>query len=1170
MSPRTETPSRARQAVEIVILAAVYFGAARLGLAINAVSGFATLVWPPTGISIAALLIFGYRLWPGVLLGAFLANATVGAPIPVALSIGIGNMLEAVVAVYLFRRGGFHVGLERVRDVLGFVILCVLFSTAVSPSIGVSSLWIAGKIDSGGFGYTWMTWWIGDAIGALVVCPLITAWLRTPPQGHSFLRKLEAAILVVVLAAVAMINFGDWFQPALARYIRPYYIFPVLIWAALRFGQKGATTSTFVLSIVAIWFESLGSGPFEGHTIDERLLALQMFMGVVALTTLCLAAAGAERREAIESLQTARDELEDRVRLRTVQLSEVNRMLTEAQEQAHIGSWEWNIVENRITWSDELYDIYGVNRKGFEGTYESFLTAVHPDDRARVKARVEQSERTGEPFAFDHRIVRPDGIVRIVHGEGKVIKSDAGIPERMAGTSQDITERWQAEEEVRKLNDELEQRVRERTAELAGVNDALAHEIGERIQAEETLFQSRERYRGFFENSPISLWEEDFSEVKKFVDGLRAKGVSDVALHFRTHPEAVAECAAKVKVVDVNQATLRLYEARSKSDFLEGLQRVLSRESYQVFREEVIAVAQGKTVFESEDVNKTFRGETINIYLKWSVPPGSEETYSTVLVSIVDMTVHKRAQEALIKFAAIIESSDDAIISQTTEGIITSWNRGAERVYGYAAEDMIGRPISTLIPADHPDDLRQILDTIKRGEALEHYETECLHKDGRRIMLSLTVSPITEEAGWISGASTTGRDITQQRQTEKQIRLLAQALESTTEMICITNLENRIIFANRAFLDKYGYAEKEILGKFPDVVRSPSTSPELSRQIFEHSRRRGWAGELLNRTKDGRDFPVFLSTSQIRDGKGTVLGLIGVARDISEIAKAEEVLWQAAVRIERLFDTGSEERLPSAEGFQRLGTDPARRRHDLARDINEVVEKIRARAQRTLSLSSMASHQLRTPLTILRSQLENALRPDLSSQSLRRALSETYDEVLHLTRVVDELLSLSRMQAGTFKLDLTDINFYDLLREFYRESQILTREKKISMVLRKGPPVSIRADPGQMRHILFNLLDNAIKFTPAKGRIRLSYTAEEHELVFRFFNSGKGISSEILPNIFDPFRSGQSESSMGGGTGLGLALVKWIVESHRGSVEARNDAREGTAFVIRLPIHPVS
>ncbi|TLY33809.1 MAG: hypothetical protein E6K56_00110, partial [Ignavibacteria bacterium] len=312
MPTRTDTPSRARQAAEILILAAVYFGAARLGLTINAVSGFATLVWPPTGISIAALLIFGYRLWPGVLLGAFVANATVGAPIPVALSIGIGNTMEAVIAVYLFRRGGFDERLERVRDVLGFVILCVLLSTAVSSSIGVSSLWIAGKIASGGFGYTWMTWWIGDAIGALVVFPLITAWLRTQPQGQASSRTFEAALLALLLAAVAMINFGDWFHPTLAQYIKPYYIFPVLIWAALRFGQKGAATSTFVLSIVAVWFESSGSGPFQGHNLDERLMGLQMFMGVVALTTLCLAAAGAERREAVESLQEARGELEDR------------------------------------------------------------------------------------------------------------------------------------------------------------------------------------------------------------------------------------------------------------------------------------------------------------------------------------------------------------------------------------------------------------------------------------------------------------------------------------------------------------------------------------------------------------------------------------------------------------------------------------------------------------------------------------------------------------------------------------------------------------------------------------------------------------------------------------------------------------------------------------------
>jgi signal transduction histidine kinase len=181
-------------------------------------------------------------------------------------------------------------------------------------------------------------------------------------------------------------------------------------------------------------------------------------------------------------------------------------------------------------------------------------------------------------------------------------------------------------------------------------------------------------------------------------------------------------------------------------------------------------------------------------------------------------------------------------------------------------------------------------------------------------------------------------------------------------------------------------------------------------------------------------------------------------------------------------------------------------------------------------------------------------------------LSSTYDEILRLSHVVDALLNLSRMQAGTLRPELQEVDFHSLLKEFHLEALVLAREKKISFKFVEGGRLSIQADPGQLRQVLLNLLDNAIKYTPVKGSIEMSYTVEENELVFQIRNSGEGIAPGIVPKIFDPFRSGEKENALNQGAGLGLALVKWIVEGHRGTVEVRSTPGEDTTFVIRLPI----
>src|SRR5262245_38508232 len=195
--------------VPIGILCAIYVSAARFGLSLDAVSGFAAAVWPPTGIALVALTLFGYRLWPGITVGAFLVNVSAGAPLPVAAGMAIGNTLEAVVGTYLLQHVvGFQPALVRLRDVFGLVILAAGLSTLVSATLGVTSGWLGGVIPAASYGQAWWTWWLGDLMGDLVVAPLLWIW-RVPPRIHLALRQLaEALALLLGLGAVSLLVFG--------------------------------------------------------------------------------------------------------------------------------------------------------------------------------------------------------------------------------------------------------------------------------------------------------------------------------------------------------------------------------------------------------------------------------------------------------------------------------------------------------------------------------------------------------------------------------------------------------------------------------------------------------------------------------------------------------------------------------------------------------------------------------------------------------------------------------------------------------------------------------------------------------------------------------------------------------------------------------------------------
>ena len=290
-------PSDLRRLIGIgVVVTAAYVIAARLGFQVAFIAEQVTTVWAPTGIALAALLLWGRRLWPAVWLGAWLANAQTGAPLWSAALIATGNTLEAVAGAWILPRiAAFDSAFRRVRDAASFIVLAAVMAPTISATIGVATLCAAAAQPWSQFSGLWLAWWLGDALGALVVAPLLLTTLRrtTPTPRRQW---VETGLLLTAATVATEIVFGQLFGPALARRPLQYIVFPFAILAAVRLGQPATSFVVFGASLVAIWNTVRGVGPFASPQVHESLILLQVYMGVLAGTGLLLAAAIAERR----------------------------------------------------------------------------------------------------------------------------------------------------------------------------------------------------------------------------------------------------------------------------------------------------------------------------------------------------------------------------------------------------------------------------------------------------------------------------------------------------------------------------------------------------------------------------------------------------------------------------------------------------------------------------------------------------------------------------------------------------------------------------------------------------------------------------------------------------------------------------------------------------------
>lgn len=441
-------------ATEVVVLAALYVLAARAGLKIDAVGGFAALIWPPSGIALAALLIRGYRLWPGVALGAFVANALTGAPIAAALGIAVGNTLEALFAVYALRLiPDFHRTLDRLIDAFSLLVVGGLVSTAISATVGVLSLRLGGIISSAQLVDTWRAWWLGDLIGDLLVAPVILVWSARVVIAERE-RWLEAGALGISIVAVSFVVFRSAGVSSQGVFSDAYLFFPLLMWGAVRFGQRGSVTTAFIISLIAVWGTVVGRGPFVEADLHRSLFALQTFVAVTAATFLILGASISERGEAVDRLNAAIAGEE----LIVAERDAAHHRLLAVLEQTPLAIGIAEAPSGRFLFlNDEFERLTGVRPSVSRAVDpESGLDSFHADGRtvAVNEFPLVRALRNGELVRNEViRIKRHDGkMVELMTNAAPVKDSNANIVAAVV-IFWDVTAQRKAEEELRRAHE---------------------------------------------------------------------------------------------------------------------------------------------------------------------------------------------------------------------------------------------------------------------------------------------------------------------------------------------------------------------------------------------------------------------------------------------------------------------------------------------------------------------------------------------------------------------------------------------------------------------------------------------------------------------------------------------------------------------------------------------
>jgi len=704
----------------------------------------------------------------------------------------------------------------------------------------------------------------------------------------------------------------------------------------------------------------------------------------------------------------------------------------------------------------------------------------------------------------------------------------------------------------------------------------VARDITERRLADEALTRSRRRYQRIFEGAGVSIWEEDFTAVRAALDELRASGVSDVAGYFAEHPHEVERYMALVRVVDINETTLRMFGATNKRALLDSLTTVFTPEARDIFAYELVALAEGHPTFEAESVLRTLHGDRVDVLVSITFPMSGEPADS-VLVTLTDITLQKVAEQARRDSEALFHEMADSApamlwISDAT-GAWTFLSRQWYELTGQEPERAMGRGWLNVL---HPDDRDSAADAVLDATGQRrpfHFECRLSQPDAEPRWMIIAGQPRVGPDGEFLGFVGSAIDISERRKAEEAVidevhtretlsrvgaalaseldpdTLIQSAIDAAT---ALTSAQWGLFFFTVVDDDGNTHEHRAVSGLPADAFTGALEADGESRSRLAILR----IDDVLEAaTEDAGDVdprrlpldvlvrsylsvPVVSRTGDVRGGVCFGHTRPGIFRPKHEQLASGIAAWAALAL-------------------------------DNASLYKEAQEANRAKDEFIATLS----HELRTPLNAMLGWAHMLRANVLPPETQRRALETLERNVRAQAQLVDDLLDVSRIVAGKLHMKGDEVDLTTVVNSAADTVRPSTVAKGLSFYVVVDPErqVILMGDADRVRQILWNLLTNAVKFTPRGGRVEIELRTTDTSAAVIVTDTGQGIRQEFLRHVFERFRQADSTASRRhGGLGLGLAIVRHLTEAHGGSVFAESPGEGlGATFTVHLPVREV-
>jgi PAS domain S-box-containing protein len=1127
----------------IVVLAVLYFCAGSFGLSLAHVHPSASAVWPPSGIALAAILLWGFRLWPGIFLGAFAVNLAAVGSVVTALSIAAGNTLEAILgATLVFRFANGLNAFEQTKNILKFILLAGILSTAVCALIGVTSLSFGGLAQWDDFFNIWLTWWLGDGVGNLIVGSLLVLWVSQPLLPLKAVQVLEVSALLLVLVLVGWLLFLTKIPTGLE-----YFALVPLLWAALRFGRRGAVTSAFAMSAVALWGTLRGFGPFVTSDPNQSLLMLQVFMATVTATSLVMASVILERRR-----------LEQRLRIKDA----VSRILADSPSMTDAAPKIIQVMCETAEW--ELGAIWNVDRSSNQLTCLDFwcLPSIKVGEFEAVTRQSNFPPGVGLPGRV-WSSGRPEWITDLTN-EGNFPRAPVATKEGLhAGIGFPI-----------KLGDEV-----------VGVMECFSHEI---VEPDKDF---------------LEMAGNIGSQLGQFMERKRAEDASRES----ERRLQVALAAGQMGAWEWNLSTNRVTWS-SSLEAIHGLTPGTFGGSFEDFKRdihpedlELVLTQVEKTLATRGDYHVAYRIKRPDGVVRWvegfgHILLGANGWPDKLAGVCMDITERKHAEETLRAKEAQVRLITDTAPVMLSQCSRDERFRFVNRMYaerlGLVPEQIVGKSITEILGKDAGRIIRPHIQTVLNGETVE-YETEIPYERlGRRFMRAAYV-PEKDASGNVTGWVSAISDITERKQTEEMLRQRTRSLEIVNQefrklidtapigIAVATDAACEHIWCNPEFTRMLGTE----LGQ--NVSATGSAGDTLPFQMLHNGQpvvpddlpmqracREGidiLDEELEILRSDGTIIHELCRATPLREEDGKVRGCIGIFLNITDRKVAEEALQQAKDELAR-----ANEELEKRVQYRTAELQLANAALSKERDEEKRLEQQLRQAQKMESIGVLAggiAHDFNNILNIIKGYTSLLRDHGPGNAEMTEDLNVIDEAIERGASTVRQLLAVAKESAVRF--EQVDLN--DALQQLKALlSGTLPRTINIGLDLDPGL-ASVLADPNQINQVLLNICVNARDAMPEGGELLLKTgTIAGAELRSQFRNvkektyacitvkdSGSGMEEVTKSRIFEPFFTTKEQ---GQGTGLGLSVAYGIVTNHAGFIDVTSEPGFGTTFRIYLPL----